>query len=309
MILTNSGLKWASMILVGFAGWTCINASGFQLGVEFLKSSGFIALLIVVALVYYQTNRDRRILELAHFGAQYLFLLMVLDLFTALAVSTNQPLVDRQLDAIDKAIGFDWVAWKELVFSHRMLRNALRIAYSSLPLQLFFCYVYNAHTRASWRNSEMWWITFISGMVTMAGCAAFPAMNPYVYYGLEPADHFIHMQQFLELRAHTMPVLSKMSDEGLVQLPSFHTILAIMLTYNLRHNRWLFSIAAGVNGLLIVSCPTEGSHYVIDLIAGAAVAGATIWGVRLLRRPAAGWVNGSKYVLPRLNRQSGSWNY
>jgi hypothetical protein len=110
----------------------------------------------------------------------------------------------------------------------------------------------------------------------MAGCAAFPAINPYVYYGLERADHFVHMQQFLELRAGTMHVLGKMSDEGLVQLPSFHTILAIMVTYNLRHSRWLLSIAGGLNGLLIVSCPTEGSHYLIDLIAGAAVAGATI---------------------------------
>jgi PAP2 superfamily len=296
MILNNSGVKWASMIVVGFAGWTWASVAGLQLGVEFLRFSGCISVLILIALIYNYTNRDRRIMELAHFGAQYLFLLMLLDLLTALAVSTNAPLVDHQLESIDKAMGFDWVAWKELVFAHPFLRYGLRIAYGSLPLQLFCCYIYNA--RVSWRNSEIWWITFMSGLITMAGCAAFPAINPYVYYGLERADHFIHMQEFLQLRAGTMHVLGKMSDEGLVQLPSFHTVLAIMVTYNLRHNRWLLSIAVALNCLLIVSCPTEGSHYLIDLIAGAAVAAATIWGVRLLeRQPATRWVNASEYLL------------
>ena len=298
MILQHSGLKWTSMILVGLAGWTWATAAGLQLGVEFLQFSSCIAVLILIALIYYYTNRERRIMELAHFGAQYLCLLMLLDLLTALAVSSNAPLVDPQLEAIDRAMGFDWVAWKELVFAHPMLRYGLRIAYASLPFQLFFCYIYNAHTRASRRNSEIWWITFISGLVTMAGCAAFPAINPYVYYGLERADHFIHMQQFMELRTGAIRVIGKMSDEGLVQLPSFHTILAIMVTYNLRYNRWLLLIAAGLNGLLIVSCPTEGSHYLIDVIAGAAVAAATIWGVRLMEwQPATRWVSASEYVL------------
>jgi PAP2 superfamily len=298
VILSNSGLKWASMILVGFASWTWATTAGFQLGAEYLRFSGFISVLALISFIYYYANRDHRITNIAHFGAQYLFLLMLLDLLTALAVSTNAPLVDQQFDAIDKAMGFHWVAWKELVFAHPILRYGLRIAYASLPLQLFFCCIYNAHTGTSWKNSEIWWITCISGVVTIAGCAAFPAMNPYVYYGLERADHFIHMDQFLELRSGTMHVIGKMSDEGLVQLPSFHTILALMVTYNVRHNRWLLSIAAGLNGLLIVSCPTEGSHYLIDLIAGAAVAAATIWGVRLMgRQPTRRWVNASEYVL------------
>ena len=298
IVMNNSGLKWVSMLLVGSVGWALLNTVGLHLGREYLWGSCFISVLIPIALFYYYTDRNPRIMELAHFGAQYLFLLVVLDLLNCLAVSTDAPLVDSQLDMIDKAMRFDWVAWKEFVFAHPVLRHGLHIAYGSLPVQLFFCYTYNAHTRANWRNSEIWWITFITGLVTVVGCAAFPATNPYVYYGLEQADHFVHMQQFIELRAGTMHVLGKMSDEGLVQLPSFHTILAIMLTYNLRHNRWLFSIAAALNGALILSCPTEGSHYLIDLVVGAAVAGATIWSVRLLEwQPATRLVKSTEYVL------------
>jgi hypothetical protein len=112
----------------------------------------------------------------------------------------------------------------------------------------------------------------------------FPATNPYVYYGLEGADHFLHMQHFVGLRDGTIHVVKHINDEGLIQLPSFHTILAIMLTYNVRHNRWLFTAAVVLNTALILSCPSEGSHYFVDLIAGAAVAAATIWGVRGLGR-------------------------
>jgi hypothetical protein len=110
MILNNSGLKWASMILVGSAGWAWMNTTGLHLGAEYLRGSCFIAALIPIALVYCYTNRDQRIMELAHFGAQYLSLLVLLDLLTCLAVSTQAPLVDRQLVMIDKAMGFDWVA-------------------------------------------------------------------------------------------------------------------------------------------------------------------------------------------------------
>jgi hypothetical protein len=110
-------------------------------------------------------------------------------------------------------------------------------------------------------------------------------MNPYVYYGLESSDNFIHMGQFLGLRDGTMRIVSTQMHEGLVQLSSFHTILAILMTYNVRHNHWLLAFAVVLNAALIISCPTEGSHYFIDLCAGAAVAAVTIWGVRRFLTP------------------------
>jgi hypothetical protein len=237
-------------------------------------------LLILITLFYFYTGRDQRILGFAHFGAQLLSLYALIMPLSYLAVSTDAPIVDRALDAIDKSLGLDWVASTEWVAAHPNLRWGLSIAYDSLPIQALFCYIYNVHTREMWRNSEIWRITFISVLVTIAGSAAFPATNPYVYYGLEGADHFTHMKHFLGLRDGTMHVITFIDAQGLIQLPSFHTILAIMLTYNLRHNRWLFATAAVLNTALILSCPSEGCHYFVDLLAGAAVAAATIWGVR-----------------------------
>jgi hypothetical protein len=156
----------------------------------------------------------------------------------------------------------------------------LRVAYDSLPIQTLIAYIDNVHTRASWRNNEIWWITFFSALAIIGVSALIPALNPHVYYGLAGGDEFLHMQHFLGLRAGTMHAISFTGAQVLVQLPSFHTIFAIRLTYNFRHNRWLLTAAVVLNTILIVSCPTDGNHYFVDLLAGAFVAVVTISGVR-----------------------------
>ena len=277
-------IKWSLLLLVAVFNCVWMVSAGFELGPGYRQAFGWIVLLAVISLFYWYTGRDRRIMEFAHFGAQLLSLYALLMLLSYLAVSTDAPLADRAFDAIDKALGLDWIAWTEWVNAHPGVSWCLSIAYGSLSIQALIAYVYNVHTRSSWRNSEIWWVTFISALITIAGSAAFPASNPYVYYALSNGDTFLHYQHFLGLRDGTMHIIGFTDAQGLIQLPSFHTILAIMLTYNMRYNRWLFTIFFALNGVLILSCPTEGSHYFIDLIAGAVVAAATIWAVRRLRR-------------------------
>jgi hypothetical protein len=280
----ETAIQWLLLALVALTDWVWMASVGFRIDSEYCQGLGCILFLIVISLFYFYTGRDKRIMALAHFGAQLFSLYGAMILLIYLAVTTKAPLADDAFDALDKSLGLDWVAWAAWVRAHSILRWGLFIAYSSLPLQVLLCYIYNAHTRDNWRNSEIWWLTFISLLVTIVISAMIPATNPYVYYGLRGAGHFLHMQHFLGLRDGTIHVMKHVNDEGLIQLPSFHTILAIMLTYNLRHNRWLFAIAVVLNTALILACPSEGSHYFVDLIAGAVVAAATIWGVRRLGR-------------------------
>lgn len=279
-----AALKWALLALLALWDLIWMVLAGFHPGSGYSQAFGWTAFLVLISIFYCYTGRDHRIMNFAHFAAQYLSLLAVLMTLSYLAVSTNAPLRDREFDAIDKMMGLDWVAWTRWVFAHPTFRRVLSIAYDSLPFQAFFCFIYNVHTRAERRNSEIWWIMLISALVTITVSAAFPAINPYVYYGLNGPNDFTHMQHFLALRDGTKHLISLSDAQGLIQLPSFHTALAIMITYNLRHSRWLFSIAIGLNIILVIACPTEGSHYFIDLFAGAAVAAATIWGVRQLQQ-------------------------
>jgi PAP2 superfamily len=280
----DAAAKWLLLALVAITNWSWMSSAGFRIDFGYLQAFGWVFLLASISLFYFYTGRDSRIMGFAHFGAQLLSLYALMMLLSYLAVSTDAPLVDGTLDAIDKSLGLDWVAWTQWVAAHPNFRWGLSIAYDSLPVQALFCYIYNVHTQSMWRNSEIWWITFISLLVTIGGSAVFPASNPYVYYGLEGTDHFLHMKHFLGLRDGTMHAISFVDAQGLIQLPSFHTILAIMLTYNLRDNRWFFGTAAVLNTALILSCPSEGSHYFVDLLAGAAVAVVTIWSVRRVGR-------------------------
>ena len=59
--------------------------------------------------------------------------------------------------------------------------------------------------------------------------------------------------------------------QGLISFPSYHTVLAVLLTYAHRRSALLPPIAL-VNGVMLFSIPSYGGHYLIDMIAGAAVA-------------------------------------
>lgn len=277
-----AAVRWLLLLLVGLVDWVWMGWAGFHIGAGVVQSVSFISLLISISIFYFYTARDERIMHFAHFGAQYLALFAVLTVLSYLAVSTNAPLVDPEFDAIDKALGLDWLAWTEWVVGHPLLRKGLLVAYASLPLQAFFGYIYNVHCRANWRNNEIWWITFVSALATISISAFIPAISAWVYYGISSMADFPHMQHFEAVRDGTMRVIAFTDVQGLVQLPSFHTILAIMFAYNLRHNRWFFSVAVILNLALVISCPTEGGHYFVDLAAGAVVAAATIWVVRAM---------------------------
>jgi membrane-associated phospholipid phosphatase len=64
-------------------------------------------------------------------------------------------------------------------------------------------------------------------------------------------------------------------------MPSFHTILGVLFAYALRHVRYIFSFSVALNLVMIASTPTQGGHYLADLLGGLAVAAATIAIVRI----------------------------
>ena len=280
----NARAKWLFVAAIGTLDWVWMNAAGFRFGDGFLACAAAACALAAIALVYFYTERDERIRDFAHFGAQFLALSLVLIPLESLAVSTNAPLAHRSFVALDQGMGLDWVAWAQWVSAHPLIHWALGVAYASIWLQTILAFMFNVHTRSSQRNSELWWIIAFSSLLTIAGGAVLPASNPWIYNGFAGVDDFLHAQQFAALRDGTMHVLGLYNTEGLIQLPSFHTVLAIMLAYNFRHHRWLFAAAVVLDTLIILSCPTEGSHYLVDLVAGAAVAVLAIIAVRAWER-------------------------
>jgi membrane-associated phospholipid phosphatase len=59
--------------------------------------------------------------------------------------------------------------------------------------------------------------------------------------------------------------------DGLITFPSFHTAVAVLMVHAARGTS-CFWLAIVVNALMILSTFTEGGHYLVDVVAGAAIA-------------------------------------
>ena len=280
----NTRAKWMSLAALGALDAVWMETAGFHVGEGFLPCAAAATGLAAIALVYFYSERDERIRDFAHFGAQFLVLSLVIIPLEYLAVSTNAPLADRGLVMLDEVMGLDWPLWVQWVEVHLLMHSILSVVYASIWVQLIVAFVYNVHSRAPQRNSELWWVITLSSLVTIAVAAVWPATSAWVYHGLAPMNDFAHMQQFAAVRSGAMRSFDLGNTQGLIQLPSFHTVLAIVLAYNFRHRRLLFVAAVFLDLLVILSCPTEGGHYFIDLVAGALVAAAVVPAVRLLER-------------------------
>ena len=102
--------------------------------------------------------------------------------------------------------------------------------------------------------------------------------------------------------------------EGMVSMPSFHTTLAILFIYALRHMRYLLLFSIPLNVTMILSTPTQGGHYLADVFAGLLLSALTISTLRSSSRlisnhisedASKGAVRDGIYALPsfNLNRQ------
>jgi membrane-associated phospholipid phosphatase len=81
-----------------------------------------------------------------------------------------------------------------------------------------------------------------------------------------------------------MTVIQLNNLEGLVTFPSFHTANAILFAWALWTVPYLRWVGLVVNGLMILSTPLTGAHYIIDVVAGTIVAVAAIAFARFVGR-------------------------
>jgi hypothetical protein len=60
--------------------------------------------------------------------------------------------------------------------------------------------------------------------------------------------------------------------QGIVAMPSYHTVLAVLFTYAFRGTGLLGYGIAVLNVAMLFSIPPVGGHYLVDVLAGAMLA-------------------------------------
>lgn len=197
------------------------------------------------------------------------------------AISLAYPLADRSLIAIDRSLGFDWTKFALLVDRMPWLEAILFGAYQSFMYQLFVIPLMLAATGAV----RGYLLMAAFGLLCMSASLIsiwFPALGAHVALGVDPTSlknlnpHFGYafLEQFHAVRNNVVFMLSIDKVAGILTFPSVHAGTALLCTWACWGNRILVVPVAILNIAMAVSAVSHGSHYLIDVVAGIALAGA-----------------------------------
>ena len=188
------------------------------------------------------------------------------------------PVQDTHLLAIDRTLFISVLGITDFL-SVRMpgTLHPLRTIYGlSLPALFLSILVLSAlgDRRAVWRAT----FGFVSGLVVTCLLSILtPAKGSFVFATPElltrvPSDAGRYAFATFDRFYGNDPVtLSLGSIQGVVCFPSFHTIVALLTAAAWKDRPIAFGIACVWCGLVLLSTIPIGGHYVIDLLAGAAV--------------------------------------
>lgn len=227
-----------------------------------------------------------------------LSLFFLLSSFTALAAAASAvgsgAYVDPLLDSIDKALlpFFDWVAVATALPRYPQLYLALNHIYVALnwqPFLLIALLLVFGKVRDQVRFITAWALGLLLCVIPFHWL---PALSPYGYYGISQASMpgnrvglpWESVSIIEGLRHGQIQALQLECLSGLITIPSFHacgaTILA-MTFWRFRLLRWPFALLNLAMALVAVPI---GSHYVVDIVAGALVGWLAVKGATLLDR-------------------------
>ena len=201
------------------------------------------------------------------------------------SAGAQYPLVDAQLYAIDQSLGFDWVTMLRWFDGYPGLVDLTRVAYDEAATQGILALPILILARQHDRLMKMLTATFLALIVVHVVSIFLPAVGAYAYLGVTAADHpqmvlssgghtAVHVMQ---LRTGAPFDLNGVPLMGLITFPSFHTVMAIQAIWAFWQIPVLRWLAVAFNFAVWAGTLLHGSHHLIDTVAGAIVAIATIY--------------------------------
>jgi hypothetical protein len=217
--------------------------------------------VVGVAMIYFRKEARfmvclSSLLQISIFSSAFILL-------TYVGATLDRPLVDNQLAAWDLHMGFHGLtAWHcrlfQWAYDSCLLQTAAIVGILSLSgdaeqLQLFVRRM------------------MIAALLTFAVFLLFPAEGPCATSPSPMQSQYL--EHFRSLRDGTRTFFDLSTAEGLVTVPSFHAIWALLLVAACGHRRLIRVPFVLLNAAVIVSTLTTGWHYLVDVLAGVLVCG------------------------------------
>jgi membrane-associated phospholipid phosphatase len=213
--------------------------------------------------------------------------------YSYFAASLAMPWQDELFMAMDRAIGFDWMALMQWMSAERWRLVVAAAAYIALAPQIMAVVPLLVLFRRFHKLQVFILAWFFSATATVSVFALLPAVSTFEHLGI--VDHmkaimpvsggFSHLPDLLAARAHE-PLALYGKPEGMIAFPSFHACGGMLLMWAFWQVRLLRWPAVAVNALMIAATPVIGGHYLVDVIAGVLLAlGSIALASRLMPPP------------------------
>ncbi len=228
-------------------------------------------LLLAIALSVtagFRLLRLRRGALMAEYFAVSMAASTAICVLSYLCLASAGPLADSRLMAMDRALGFDWLAGYRFVHAHPGLTLVLGLAYGSLMVQgLYFCLLHGLMDNKQ-RLRDMFWLFLASGALACLGTLLLPALGPSKFYNIQTTSGFVPVMQHLLSGRDLSFSLAEMT--GVVSFPSFHTSMALAYCWAFRKTGVIGMGIMALNLVMLCAVPFFGGHYLVDMVAGAA---------------------------------------
>lgn len=213
----------------------------------------------------------------------YLFLCLLIFFTTAIQYTPFSP-IDSALKQIDGFLLVDTNALLNWVYQHPLLSDLLTLSYAALNWELVFVFCLIVLTNDEKSSYEFYFIMLFTALIGFVFYYFFPTLAPA---SLIQNNHFFKQQYDTALKFHEIHQHMKPStlEGGLIAMPSFHSIWALLCQYYLRRWPLLWFIALPLNALILVACVLLGWHYLVDILAAASLVGLSIFILKRINRP------------------------
>jgi hypothetical protein len=272
-------LLWGAIALTAAMVLAAPLVSKFRVAWPTFAAPALTCALLLAAGTFYRTWRvDARLASGLTCTAQVIAFAAVGAPLSYIAASANLPLRDDALAAIDQALGFDWRALLSFMNAFPELYAVLRPIYLSLTLQMttvVLCLAFCGHLL--WLRVYNLAFCF-AALISIAVSVVLPAAGAWTHYGLSPSDSTIFpavstsWPVFEGLRDASLRTLIAVGSEGIITFPSLHAALAVIVIAALWPVHALRWLAVAVNSAMLIATPIDGSHYLVDVLAGIGVA-------------------------------------
>ena len=186
------------------------------------------------------------------------------------------PFHDAAYARMDAALGFSWPHWMAFLRIHPSFNALVSFAYHTHIPQYLAAYFILAMLDDRHRAAEFFWSVNLSGAVTGLVSGLIPAVGA--------AEYFFHtgepwLRDLTAARQSGPAEFTLTHVIGMAQMPSYHATLAALFIWSTRRTGAFGWAVAALNLAMIAGTPSEGSHYLVDILAGLGIAGLVIFGV------------------------------